>query len=321
MENKSDKNVQVQPIKVVSNFLNSPVIKNKFHELLGKKSQGFIASVLAACSSNTDLSKAIPETIYSAALMAAVLDLPINPNLGFAFLVPYKKNVGKPNETVECQFQIAAKGFKQLAQRSGRFLLITDAIVYEGQLVEENPLIGFKFDWKAKKSDLIIGYVSYFKLINGFESTYYMSKDKVESHAKKYSQTYKSSNKWVKDSSKWTTDFDAMALKTVTKLNLSKNAPLSIEMQQAILSDQAVLNENGENKYLDNPEPPVQEHEDINSDPELENAEKIFSACKTIESLDAEFLKMESPDLKESIKDAYAFRKGAILKFNDVKMP
>lgn len=288
-------------IKGVSQFLNSEAIKTKFTELLGKKAQGFVASVLAACNSNELLKRATTESIYSAALMAATLDLPINPNLGFAFLIPYGKNVGKQNETVECQFQIAAKGFKQLAQRSGRFLLITDAIVYEGQLIEENPLTGFKFDW-TKKSDKIIGYVSYFRLINGFESTFYMSKEKVEAHAKKYSQTYKSSTAWVKESSKWTTNFDDMALKTVTKLNLSKNAPLSIEMEKAVLADQSVLNENGDSKYIDNQN---EIQDPIIIDHELDRATQLLESCKTLIELDEVFAKMDSPDLKEDIVNVY----------------
>jgi len=255
----------VTGIKSVSSFLNSESIKNKFTEVLGQKATGFIASVLAACNMNNDLKNATTESIYTAALMAATLDLPINPNLGFAYLIPYKKNIGKPNETVECQFQVGAKGFKQLAQRTGRYLIISDAIVYEGQLVEENPLTGFKFDWTKKASDKVIGYVSYFKLINGFESTFYMSVEKMNQHALRYSQSFKSQTKWVKDSSKWTTDFDTMALKTVTKLNISKNGPLSIEMEKAMITDQAVIKDADtlDVEYEDNKEDKTIHPEDL----------------------------------------------------------
>jgi recombination protein RecT len=288
-------------IQKVSSFLNSEAIKSKFTDILGSKGQGFIASVLAACNQNELLKKASTESIYSAALMAATLDLPINPNLGFAFLIPYAKNVGKPNETVECQFQIAARGFKQLAQRSGQYHRISDAIVYEGQLKSENPLEGFEFDW-TQKSDKVIGYVSYFRLINGFESTLYMTKEKMELHALKYSQTYKSNTQWVKASSKWTTEFDAMALKTVTKLNLSKNGPMSIEMQRAVLADQAVLNEDGSAKYIDN-----QEAEITTVDKEAERIQLMVNDCKSIEELEA--LQVSNPDIDIEIFNA---RKEAI---------
>lgn len=276
----AETSVATQPaIKSLSTFLNGDQIKSKFTEVLGKRGPAFVASVLSVCNTNTDLKNATPESVYMAALMAATLDLPVNPNIGHAFLIPYKNH---KTGITECQFQVAAKGFKQLALRTGQYLRITDTKVYEGQLVKEDPLQGFEFDWSKKSGDKIIGYVSYFKLMNGFESTLYMSKDKVTEHALRYSQTFKSKTQWVKESSKWTTDFDAMALKTVTKLNLSKNGPLSIEMQRALIADQGVIKDAGETldvTYEDNknPEPATAEELQILLDdvmPELTKAEK-----------------------------------------------
>jgi recombination protein RecT len=268
-------------VKGLSVFLNSEAIKSKFVEVLGSKGPGFIASVLAACNMSEDLKKASQESIYTAALMAATLDLPINPNLSFAYIIPYKKNAGKPNETVEAQFQIGAKGFRQLAQRTGKYLLINEAIVYEGQLVDENPLTGYKFDWKAKKSDKIIGYVSYFKLVNGFESTFYMSAEAMNKHALRYSQTFRSSNKWVKENSKWHTDFDAMAQKTVAKLNLSKNGPLSIEMEKAMITDQAII------KDADTLDVEYEDNKEERKDPERERLAQLIKETKTLKDLEA----------------------------------
>lgn len=242
-------------IKSLSSFLNGDSIRNKFTEVLGKRGPAFVASVLSVCNTNNDLKNATPESVYMAALMAATLDLPVNPNIGHAFLIPYKNH---KTGITECQFQIAAKGFKQLALRTGRYLRISDAIVYEGQLIKEDPLQGFEFDWSKKASNKVIGYVSYFKLMNGFENTLYMSIEKMTEHALRYSQTFKSKTQWVKDSSKWSTDFDAMALKTVTKLNLSKNGPLSIEMERALIADQGVIKDAGDTldvAYEDNKEP------------------------------------------------------------------
>lgn len=271
-------------IKTVSTFLNSESIKSKFSDVLGASANSFIASILAACNQNEMLKKATTESIYTAALMAATLNLPINGNLGFAYLIPYTKNKGKANEITECQFQIGYKGFKQLAQRSGAFLAITEAIVYKGQLISENPLEGFKFDWTVK-SDEVIGYVSYFKLLNGFSNTLYMPKEKVLGHASKYSQSFKSNSQWVKDASLWTTAFDEMALKTVTKLNLSKNAPLSVEMQKAIITDQSVIrnNETLDVTYVDNSKeiPTKKTQEEI----ETERITHMINDCTTLEEL------------------------------------
>lgn len=209
-------------------FFQKDVVKKKFEDIMGnkQKSTAFISSVLSVVASNQSLQKADPQSIYMSAMMAATLDLPVNQNLGFAYIIPYG---------TKAQFQIGVKGFKQLALRSGQFKTISDAIVYEGQLISQDPLKGFEFDWTKKTSDTIIGYVSYFSLLNGFEKIFYMTKEQVEAHAKKYSKTYSY------ETSSWKTNFDGMALKTVTKLNLSKYAPLSVEMQRAVVADQAII--------------------------------------------------------------------------------
>lgn len=98
----------------------------------------------------------------------------------------------------------------------------------------------------------IVGYVSHFRLLNGYESVFYMSKAEVEAHAKRYSQTYASKKDYIRNASKWTTDFDMMALKTVTKLNISKNAPLSVELKDAMQADQSVMYERNKYDYVDN---------------------------------------------------------------------
>jgi recombination protein RecT len=280
-------------IKDISHFLNSDAIKSKFTEILGSKGQGFIASVLTACNLNQELKNATTESIYTAALMAATLDLPVNPNLGFSFLIPYKSK-----SVTLCQFQISARGFKQLAQRSGLYNRISDSIVYEGQLVEENPLTGYKFDWTAKKSETITGYVSYFRLVNGFESTLYMTLEQCLNHGLRYSKTFSSKTQWVKDNSKWTTDFDAMALKTVTKLNLYRNGPLSIDMQKAQLSDQSIIKDETltEFEYVDN------NNTEEKPDRELERATMLLNESETLVDLQSIWDSL-GPDLQAQLTD------------------
>ena len=275
-------------VKGLSQFLNQDNVKQKFAEILGQKANGFIASMLSAVSSNDLLKDADQNSIYLSGMMAASLDLPINQNLGMAYLIPY--NVKQSDGTFKkmCQFQIGYKGFKQLAQRSGQFLRITEAIVYDGQLVEENPLTGYEFDWKKKKSETVIGYVSYFELINGFKSTLYLTVDEVKKHGAKYSKTFKSQY------GIWNTEFDSMALKTVTKLNLSKNAPLSIEMQRATIADQAVIKNDNflkeetvdiDTQYVDNEEVALDVTE-VNVAKERERVVKHIAKSKTVAELE-----------------------------------
>jgi recombination protein RecT len=119
-------------------FFAKDAVKNKFQELLGKRSTGFITSVLQICNNNDLLAKAEPASIFNAAAMAATLDLPINANLGFAYIVPYG---GK------AQFQMGYKGFIQLAQRSGQVKKIYASEIYEGEISKADPLSGYEFDF------------------------------------------------------------------------------------------------------------------------------------------------------------------------------
>lgn len=229
-------------------IIGTDTVKQKFQEMLGKKSAGFLVSLLNLTQNNELLAKADPNSVIYAAATAASLDLPIEPNLGFAYILPYNKKQKDGSYKNLATFQLGYKGFIQLALRSGQFKTISKAVVYEGQLIDENPLTGYVFDFKQKKSDKIIGYASYFELINGFASTLYMSVDECRAHGLKFSQTMK------KGYGLWVDSFDDMSLKTVLKLNLAKYAPLSIEMQRAIVVDQSVVNdfEAQDVSYVDN---------------------------------------------------------------------
>lgn len=232
-------------------MLGAESVKKRFQEILGKKAPGFISSVLSCVNSNNLLQTAEPQSVLNSAVIAATLDLPVNPNLGFAAIVPYKDRL-RGNIA---QFQLMYKGLIELCLRSGQFSALIDEVVYEGQLVSKNKFTGqYVFDEDAKASDKPIGYMAYFRLVNGFEKTFYMTVEEVEAHAKKYSQSYK------KGYGVWKDDFDIMARKTVLKLLLAKYAPKSIEMQQAIIFDQAAVKndltqasvDEAEIEYVDN---------------------------------------------------------------------
>lgn len=248
-------------------------VRKKFEEMLGKRAPQFITSVLQIASSNELLAKADPMSVYNAAAVAATLDLPLNNNLGFAYIVPY--NAKQKDGSYKCvaQFQMGYKGFIQLAQRSGQFKTISAAPIYEGQLVEMNPLTGFVFDFTKKVSDKVIGYAAYFALINGFEKTLYYTVEEINKHAGKYSQTYK------KGFGLWKDDFESMALKTGLKLLLSKFAPLSVDMQKAVLTDQGIIkNESAtEIEYAD--------HEEVLIDKEAERIKLLIEDSKTPKEL------------------------------------
>lgn len=237
IELKKNNIVAQKEAKTVKGMLETPAFKKKFEEMLGKKAAGFISSIIAVTNSSNYLMKADPATVIGAAAQAAMLDLPINQSLGFAYIVPYKG---------AAQFQLGYKGYIQLAQRSGQYADIGAKTVYEGELEYENRLLD-KFRFGERTSDKVIGYVAYFRLTNGFEKMLYMTIDEAQAHAKKYSQNYKGgTDKWG------LADFNVMAEKTVLKRLLSKYGPLSIEsiqMSQALANDGGVISMNNDGDF------------------------------------------------------------------------
>lgn len=237
IELKKNNIVAQKEAKTLKGMLESPAYKKKFEEMLGKKAAGFMSSIIAVTNNNNYLMKADPATVIGAAAQAAMLDLPINQSLGFAYIVPYKG---------AAQFQLGYKGYIQLAQRSGQYIDIGAKTVYEGELEYENRLLD-KFKFGNRTGDKVIGYLAYFRLTNGFEKMLFMTLDEMQAHAKKYSQNYKGgTDKWG------LADFNVMAEKTVLKRLLSKFGPLSIEsvqMSQALSNDGGVISMNKDGEF------------------------------------------------------------------------
>lgn len=237
IELKKNNIVAQKEAKTLKGMLEMPAYKNKFNEMLGKKAAGFMSSIIAVANNNKLLAKAEPSTVIGAAAQAAMLDLPINQSLGFAYIVPYKG---------AAQFQLGYKGYIQLAQRSGQYVDIGAKTVFEGELEYENRLLD-KFKFGERTGDKVIGYLAYFRLTNGFEKMLFMELDEMIAHAKKYSKSYSGGTE------KWgLAEFDVMAEKTVLKRLLSKYGPLSIEsiqMSQALSNDGGVISMNKDGEF------------------------------------------------------------------------
>lgn len=237
-------------------------IQKMFEERLGKRAGQFTTSLISVINGSKGIAECEPMTVIQAALTAASMDLPINQNLGFAYIVPYNNNKyvdGQWQKVKEAQFQMGYKGFIQLAQRSGLFKTINTTDVRETEVKSRDRMTGeLKFQWiedeEERNKTEIIGYLAYFELLNGFSKSLYMTKTDIEKHADQYSQAYRGSKKNTNKSSfdtPWSTNFDLMAQKTALKLLLSRFAPLSTEMQEAINADQSV-DDGSERRYVDN---------------------------------------------------------------------
>ncbi|HEP2554018.1 TPA: recombinase RecT [Streptococcus pyogenes] len=201
-------------------FFNAPTVQKAFDDVWKGAGTQFAVSILSVLQGSQSLKSASNKSIYAAAMKAAVLNLPIEPSLGRAYLVPYKG---------QAQFQLGYKGLIELAQRSGQYKNINAGIVYKSQLISYNPLFEELILDFSKPQDEIVGYFAAFKLFNGFEKVSFWTVEKVTAHGKKFSKSFASGP--------WKTDFDAMAQKTILKDILSKYGPLSVEMQKAIEED------------------------------------------------------------------------------------
>lgn len=234
-----------------------------------KTAAAFVADITTAVANNSVLANCDAGSILSAGLQAQRLNLPLTNGLGFVYLVPYGN---------KAQFQISYKGLIQLAQRSGKFEKLGVKEIHEGQVkgYDEfgDEIIEFSREYDNNE---IVGYYAYFKLLNGFKKTLYWTKEQCMKHAKTYSKSYGNGSA----TDLWTNNFDLMSCKTVLKQLLSRYAPLSVEMQQAILSDQAVIQQNGTYSYVDNPS-----EEETPTQPEI--VEEITESAKPEEQPNSE---------------------------------
>lgn len=233
----------------IVDYLNDKSVRENIRGAVGGKMDQLITSTISLVNSNPRLAECDYKSLLSASLVAATLDLPVS--LGFAYIIPYETSSG-----LKAQFQMGYKGFIQLAIRSGQFKTINVTDVREGEIKKNDRLTGkitFKFALEDRDQRPIVGYVAYFKLIKGFEKQLYMTKEELESHGIRFSDNTR------RGVGMWREDFDMMAKKTVLKLLLSKYAPMTVDMQNAQLADQAVI-EDKEVKYVDNTRKKVDPH-------------------------------------------------------------
>jgi len=239
---EQNNNTAVSKIESLKNMMYTDSVQAQFKNALGENTGSFVASLIDLFNSDSNLQNCAPGQIIKEALKGALLKLPINKNLGFAYVIAYK---GKPD------FQIGYKGYVQLALRTGNYKTLNCDEVYEGEYRTRNKLTG-EFDLNGQAiSDTVVGYFAYMELHNGFSKTLYMSKEKVIAHAKKYSPSYNQAN------GPWTKEFNAMAKKTVLKNLLTHWGILSVEMINAIENDdvseqvQNEINEKGNSGTMD----------------------------------------------------------------------
>jgi recombination protein RecT len=236
-------------------YLTQDAVKDQINKVVGgKDGQQFITSIVSAVQANPQLQECTNTSILSSALLGQSLKLSPSPQLGHYYMMPFKNN---KNNTTEAQFVMGYKGMIQLAIRSGYYKRLNVLAIKEGELVRYNPLdedieVNLIEDEEQREAAPTIGYYAMFEYTNGFKKAIYWSKKRMEAHALRYSAGYKAKKGYTF----WEKDFDAMAYKTMLRQLISKWGIMSIDMQQAYESDQAVIREDGSKDYVDIVEAP-----------------------------------------------------------------
>lgn len=240
-----------------STFMTSDAVKNKINQMIAGKDGGkFITSLISLVSNNPELAQCEHSTILASALLGESLKLSPSPQLGQFYLVPFKDN---KNERIVAQFQLGYKGYIQLAIRSGYYKKLNVLAIKEGELINYNPLdesIEVKLieDEEKRENANTIGYFAMFEYQNGFTKTLYWSKEKMQAHARKYSQAYRKDLSKGTKYSFWSKDFDGMGFKTMLRQLISKWGIMSVDFQTALTNDMAVIRDNEQPEYVDNVE-------------------------------------------------------------------
>lgn len=265
-------------------YLTNDAVKNQINNVLGgKNGQRFIASIISAVQTNPALQECSNSSILSSALLGESLKLSPSPQLGHYYLVPFNDN---KRGCKVAQFQMGYKGLLQLAIRSGQYKKINVVAIKEGELVRFDPLneeieVNLIEDELVRENTPTVGYYASFTYLNGFQKSIYWSREKMEAHALKYSKGYKAKKGYTF----WEKDFDGMAYKTMLRQLISKWGIMSIDMQTAIDSDMAVINEDGTRDYVDTVDneivaDTVESHTEANKEPTeaTETASDVESA-------------------------------------------
>ena len=273
------KQVQKQEVKapekqsvnqLMNSMLDSEKLRGRFDELLGKRAPQFISSLVSLVNADSNMQQAFceaPMTVIQSALKAASFDLPIDQNLGYAYIVPFKNSKktadGSWVKKMEASFILGWKGMHQLALRTGAYKTINVTDIRQGELISYNRLteeveVVFEEDDEKRETLPIIGYVGYYRLINGAEKTIYMTVKQIENHEKKF-------RKGDYMGKGWKDDWDAMARKTVYRRLIGKWGVMSIDYQNR--GDAMSLANQMEDEYkLENSSAPEGDYIEVDPD-------------------------------------------------------
>lgn len=232
MDPKPTTALVLKPIDRLKVIISAASVQEQFRNALGDAAPLFAASLIDAYGASRQLQECDPGAVVQEALKAAVLRLPLNRNLGFAYIVPRQCNQKIGGEWVKVwtpQMQIGWKGYVQLGQRTGQYRYINADFVMDGETVHKDRMSGAVTITGVPKPDgEVIGFFAYIELLNGFCKATYWTVAELEAHRDRYVP------KWNTPGGAWVTHPGAQATKTVLSDLLRKYGVMSVEMQRAV---------------------------------------------------------------------------------------
>lgn len=263
-------NIETRNKVGITTYLSSEAVRKNILKVVGAQNfQRFMSSIISAVQTTPALQECTNQSLLSAALLGESLKLSPSPQLGQYYMVPYKRKDKQGNAICEAQFQLGAKGYKQLAMRTGQYLDLDVICIHQGEYLGRDRFTGkqkFEFieDDTIRDELPVVGYLAYFELLNGYRKQIYWTKEKMEKHADTYSAAFSlekyrelqagkipAKDMW-KYSSFWYKNFDEMADKTMIRQLISKWGYITAELGDAYIKDMSVLDENGNPRYIDN---------------------------------------------------------------------
>lgn len=230
-------NTPAQQPKSLANFLNAPSTAKFLESTLSEKKAEFVSNLIAMADADANIAACDPAALMKCAMNATALNLPLNKNLGYAYIIPYNVTVNGA-KVMTPNFQIGYKGLIQLAIRTGAYKFINATEVYEGE-IKRNKITGEITFLKDNPMGKVVGYMAYLELTSGFTASMYMTEEQIEAHALRFSKMYQADKQYKTMKSKWS-DLDArpkMALKTVLKGLLGTYGLMTTEFAKAVEMD------------------------------------------------------------------------------------
>lgn len=265
--------------------------------MTAKQAADFKTAIITLYNTADSLRRCSPTGIIQAGLNSVKYNFPLDNNLGFCYVVPYKGYA---------QFQIGWRGYVQLAQRTGQYLCINVTEVKEGEylgfdIASGRPRLGEPAENREDLPD--VGYLAYFKLLNGAEYYYYQTRQQIEAFKNRYSP--------AANCGPWVSNFSEMAKKTVLKHLLKNFGPLTSEVASALKADS--LNYQGNKCGYDIPNLQTEivlpnlkteEEPDKESAPEQIEASAAEAVAPVSETAPEEAAPVPAKSIRESTKEA-----------------